>query len=222
MGYAQRENDAAGRPRVLEGRMAGARVVVDVQHVYRTGLHARDQGSVYTLPNGSHVAEAALSGTYAAALVAALRARSAAVLTNVPTRGVLVGPYERRNREANAFDAHAYLACHVNAGGGTYGAAEYMVGGGGQPLAQRIGLAVTATFPEVRGWKCVPLMDGQRGAVCIQAVDARRVALILEPFFGDCPAHVSMMGAAALQGLGEAIAAGLSEWWRQTHAAANG
>lgn len=221
MGYAQRQNDADGRPRVLEGRMAGARVVVDVQHLYRTGAHLGDRGSVFALKNGTHVAEASLATTYAAALVAGLRERSAAVLTNLPTRGILVGPYSRRNYEANAFDAHVYLACHVNAGGGTYGRGEYMAGTGAQLASQRIGIAVTATFPEIRSWQCTPLSPGQRGTVCVEGVDAKRVAIILEPFFGDCPAHEPMMGAGALQGLGAAIAAGLAEWWRMTHPAAN-
>lgn len=213
MGYEQRSNAAAGFPRVLADRLAGLRVVVDVQHVFRSGPKAADRGAEFKTAAGLKTTEAAAALQYAAALCGWLRDRGANVLTNEPTRGILVGPYSVRNSAANAFNADLYLACHVNAGGGAYFAGEYMVGTAGQLAAGAIGRAVLEQFPEVQGQRAVPLVQGQRGAVCIQGVQRSRVALILEPFFGDNARQRGMLEAAALKRLGEAIGAGVAAWW---------
>ncbi len=214
MGYEQRANAAAGLPRVLAGRLAGLRVVVDVQHLYRTGSKATDRGAQFKTAAGLKITEAAAAQQYAAALCSWLAERGAAVLTNEPTRGILVGPYSTRNNAANAYNAHLYLACHVNAGGGAYFAGEFMVGTGGQAVADAIGAVVLERFkPDVQGKRSVPLTHGQRGAVCIEAVQRNRQALILEPFFGDRQEHRRFLEGPALKAMGEAIGAGVAAWW---------
>lgn len=216
MGRAERINVAAGLPRVLATRLEGLRVVVDVQHLHRDGRHAGDRGAVFVLANKTKVTEAAAATMYAGALVSWLQERGATVLTNSPTRGILTGPYSRRNAAANVFQASCYLACHVNAGGGSYFAGEYMVGTNAQPLADTVGQLVLERFPMVQAKKAVPLVQGQRGAVCIQGVDRSRPAVILEPFFGDNPRHWPMLAGPQLKALGEAIGAGVALWWDST------
>lgn len=227
MGSAQRANEAAraeaARLAAAEAvALAGLRVVLDVQHLYREAPHFGDRGSCYTLGNGTHVWEAAAATMYAAAAAAWLRARSALVYTNDPTQGVLVGPYSRRHAAANALGIHAYIACHVNAGGGNYAAAEYMTGSPGQALGTRIGTAITHTFRDIPSAKCVPLVRGARGAVCVEGVDRHIPAIVLEPFFGDNPRQQAIFEPQYLAALGVAVGVGIAAWWQDAKSSASG
>lgn len=204
---------AARAAQDLRSALAGLRVCVDVQHLYRDGKHAGDRGSLYVLASGAKVYETQAATTYAGALCAWLRARGAAVLTNEPASGILTGPYSRRNEAANAWHADAYLACHVNAGGGAYALTEYVVATGAAPLGERIGVAIAQAFPVIRGARTNPLLRGQRGAVCVEACTAVRAALVVEPFFGDNKQHQGLLAAPSLLRLGETIGGAVAEWW---------
>lgn len=218
MGWAKREADQRRRDAIAAAAteavsLAGLRIAVDVQHLYRDGQHAGDRGSIYTLQNGNHVAEADAALSYAHALRDYLAARSAKVLTNQPDMGVLVGPYSKRNQAAAAFGVHAYLACHVNAGGGSYARCEYLAATPGQGLGEAIGLQITAAFPSIHTAHAVPLAPGERGNVCVEACDHTRPAIILEPFFGDNPSQQGLFAPDQLVRLGQAIGAGVGAWW---------
>jgi N-acetylmuramoyl-L-alanine amidase len=191
--------------------LQGLRVVVDVQHLFRPGK-PNDRGSVYRLANGSVTDEGSSTLIYAAALKARLEQGGATVVTNDPARGILVGPYSTRNRSAVTF--HAYLACHLNAGGGNYALTEYMSMTDALPLAAAIKDALLATFPTVipRG-QTRALSSNDRGAVCIERVPAPCVAVLCEPFFGDHPGHQALLAAPQLHLVGEAIADGVAAWW---------
>lgn len=140
---------------ILRTRLSGLRVAVDVQHLFRPSK-PKDQGAVFALGDGTHRTEGAISLHYAQHLVEWLRSRGAEVFTNDPNCAdpVMVaewsGPYSRRQWQANAIGVHAYLACHVNAGGGSYGAVEAMNGTRGIELAQAIVRRLIADFPELR------------------------------------------------------------------------
>ena len=209
MGYAENANAA------LRSSLAGLVAVLDVQHLYQPA-RPRDRGALFTLLDGSHVYETQASTAYAASAGAWLASRGAHVLTNDPVHGILVGPYWTRNRAAAAIHPHAYLACHVNAGGGDYFLAEYMLGSPGAALGAALGSAVQAAFPEIRGAKCNPLQRGQRGAICIEAVAHPTVGVVLEPFFGDRMRMQGIFEPAALARLGAAIGEGLATWWART------
>lgn len=198
--------------------LAGLRIAVDVQHLYRRS-HAGDRGAVFTLPNGTHVTEAHAATQYAGALASELRAGGADVLTNDATAGVLVGDYWTRNRQAAAWRAHAYLACHVNAGGGRYArtcrmAGEYVPGAAfvdAFDLSAAILRALAAGLVEISSGSATVLRRGERGAVCIQSFNGP--GLVLEPFFGDSLAHQGLLVAPGVQAVGMAIAAGVESWW---------
>lgn len=215
MGWESRKNVASGLPRLLATRLSALRAVVDVQHLYRTGLHAHDRGTVYALANGTHIAEADAAIIYAAALTAWLKARGASVLTNDPVTGALTGPYSRRNLLACQWGADCYLACHLNAGGGSYAALEYMAGTSGDALASSIGRQIVNDFPLIGRSRSLALNHGQRGAVCIEGVLGHRAAVILEPFFGDTPAVQGMFAPTKLHQLGETIGEGIAQWWER-------
>ena len=205
-----REERAA---RTLAESLKGLKVAVDVQHLYKAPPDNNDHGAAFVLADGRRVTEAQLSTQYAAALCAWLRARGAAVVTNDPVGGRMLGSYASRNRQATAQGVNAYLACHVNAGGGSYSAVEYMVGTPGAALAQQVGAKLAAAFPIYHGTKAVALVRGQRGAVCIEDCARTIPAVILEPFFGDNPKHQVLATPTMLRILGEAIGQAVAAWW---------
>lgn len=210
-------------------------IAVDIQHLYRTGIFAGDRGTRFRMADGRTLYEADAVTTYAQALAAWLRAWGAQVVVNDPARGILVGPYSRRNAQAATLEGRvtaegvvlghvdAYLACHLNAGLGDYALCEYMAtlpaatGTVCQALADWI-LHGGINDPEVRGRSVKRLVRGERGAVCIQAVAPTVPALILEPFFGDQPRHLPLLETARLVRLGQEIGQGVAAWWRATHA----
>lgn len=191
----------------------GLRVAVDVQHIYRAGDRAGDWGATYALANGTHASEAAAALLYAAGIRAWLRARGATVLTNDPLHGILVGSYPQRNRAADAWRADLYLACHVNAGRGGYTLAEYRSEvKASAPIGRVITHKIRGAFAQsITAERVMPLAAGQRGYVCIG--QCLCPALILEPFFGDNPKHQGMLLPTELVRLGQAIGAGVTDWW---------
>jgi len=194
--------------------VSGLRVVVDVQHLYKTD-RPNDRGAVYTLANGLKVTEASAALLYAQSLCQYLEAQGAAVLTNDPAHGIMVGFYSQRNRAAGAWGATAYIACHVNAGLGQYAAVEYMSTTVGSDLAGAIAPQLKAAFPTtLSAAKLVALSSGQRGASCIERVPSPCAAVLVEPFFGDTPRHQHLLEAPNLKRVGEAIGLGVMEWWK--------
>lgn len=205
MGYEARSRMARA------GELVGLKVAIDVQHLYRSS-HPNDRGTIYTLADRSHVSEAESALIYSAALAGWLRERGAQVLENDPVRGIFVGYYSRRNRAAAAWGAHAYLACHLNAGRGSYCLTEWMAGGRGELLGQAISVALVRNFPAILSQKSVGLHHDERGAVCIERCSPVP-ALIVEPFFGDNPAQQGLLEAHQLMRIGEVIGVGVSDWW---------
>lgn len=200
---------------MIESRLIGLTAAVDVQHLYRES-HPGDQGSMFTDAAGRHTTEASLATVYAIALASWFRARGARVLTNDRAAGTLLGEYWTRNHAAAAWGADVYLACHVNAGGGRYATVEYMNGSPGLFLALSV-LGMLKGVPELNGSHSKALRRGDRGAVCVEGFPADRgAAVILEPFFGDCPAHRPLWAAPRLVGIAGLIGEGVARWWEGT------
>ncbi len=197
---------------ILRRRLEGLRVAVDVQHLYKADNPA-DRGCRFVLASGLTVWEAAAATGYAQSLAHWLIDRGATVRMNDPRTGQLTGSYPRRNRQANTWQAHAYLACHLDAGKGKYAALEYPVGRAGSLLARAIGAALVADFPEIPAHREVPLMEHARGWLCVGAVDAAIAAVLLEPFFGDYRPAQGLLAADRLAAVGEEIGAGVAYWW---------
>ena len=208
MGYAERDK----LPRLLRVRLEGLRVAVDVQHLYKSS-NPLDRGAVFELPGGFHLAEAQAVTVYAQALCAWLAARGTAVLTNDPAAKVMVGSYYRRQKEAEKWEADAYLACHLNAGGGSYAALEYAVGSAGIALSTRIGARLGDDFQEITSYKLVSLSPQARGFSCIDGFPRDRAAVLLEPFFGDNPRQQELLSTPRLVAVGESIGEGVARWW---------
>lgn len=198
--------------------LEGLKIVVDVQHLYRSGIHRGDRGTVFRHPDGTTSIEADMATHYALTLADALRSRGATVWSNDPGAKMLIGPYWSRTAQAMALGADVYLACHVNAGGGSYARAEYMAGSTGEPIARAVVEELARVVPEVKSRQVVPLRRGQRGAVCIEGFVG--AGIILEPFFGDSLANAPLTTLAGLERVGRAIADGITHWWRDWNPAA--
>jgi N-acetylmuramoyl-L-alanine amidase len=202
------------------GYLSGMKVALDVQHLYRPN-HPSDQGTVYHLANGyansSSITEAHCTLIYAGAIHEFLASWGAEVLTNDAGAGVLTGFYSQRNHAAGLWGADLYLACHLNAGGGSYAAIEMMAAHRDDRLTGFIGTELTQSVPEIRSSRAVGLGQTDRGAVCIR--DCSCPAAILEPFFGDTPSQQGLMAAGRLLEVGQAIARGVGSWWRGGHIA---
>jgi N-acetylmuramoyl-L-alanine amidase len=213
MGYAEKGN----LNRLLRTRLEGLRVAVDVQHLYKTS-NPDDRGAVFELPGGFHLNEAQAVTVYAQALCAWLAARGAAVLTNHPAAQVMVGSYYRRQKEAEKWDAQVYLACHLDAGKGSYAALEYVVGSAGMTLGARIGARLCDDFQEILSYKTVSLGPQARGFSCISGFFSARAAVLVEPFFGDNPRQQGLLSTPKLVVVGESIGEGVARWWESVKA----
>jgi N-acetylmuramoyl-L-alanine amidase len=195
--------------------LEGLKAVVDVQHIYRSGIHRWDRGTVYRLATGGKVNEADCAVHYAQTLAAQLRSWGALVWSNEPKSGILVGPYATRQIAATALGANLYLACHLNAGRGTYALVEYMDGGLGAAVGKAITSELANSLPEVDSGKVVVLEPTDRGAVCIRGFTAGP-SVILEPLFGDNAVHQRLLSLAGLEMVGLGVARGVATWWRQS------
>jgi len=216
MGWAARSKVAAASRAsedaiLLARRLAGLHVAVDVQHIYRPAKPA-DRGAEFLLATGHKITEAEIATSYAQGLAGWLAARGASVLTNNPATATMVGPYSRRNLEAAKASCDLYLACHVNAGRGSYATVEYMAKSASRPAAEAIALALLQDVPEIRSHRLVQLAHGERGAVCIEAFTVAP-ALLLEPFFGDYAPAQALLAPARLKAVGETIGKGIATWW---------
>lgn len=193
--------------------LEGLKVAVDVQHLWKPPPHDGDRGSLYTLEDGTHVTEAHCTTIYAMSLCAWLTARGASVLTNNPARHVLIGFYSERCRAALHWGAHVYLACHLNAGRGSYASLESMAETPGLNLGIWIGEELRRASSLILSTRTVALKLGERGAPCVQAALPPCAAVIVEPFFGDNPRQQILMTGPGLAQVGEAIATGVGNWW---------
>ncbi len=178
-------------------------VAVDVQHRYRGGIHAKDRGTRFTLANGGVTWEADAAEGYAAVLADALEAGGFQTMRNDPARGTLIGPYWRRHVQAKAAGAGLYLACHVNAGGGSYGLTEFVAGTNSGALANGIVAALDRDIAQVLSGHARVMVPGQRGYGCLPST---RGGVLLEPFFGDKPSHQSLFDRSGLALVGTSIA----------------
>jgi N-acetylmuramoyl-L-alanine amidase len=215
MGWAKRAGDVrraddAARAVMLER----VKAVVDVQHLYRDGIHTGDRGSRYRLKDGSTLWEADAALQYAAVIGRELKSLGASVWTNDPHSGILVGPYSRRHQSAMVMGANLYLACHLNAGGGAYASVEYMRLTASEPIAKCVTAELEQSFSEIHRSRTVALAPGDRGAVCVQGFTTGP-AIILEPLFGDYADHQGLLTLVGLERVGQAIVRGIVTWARR-------
>jgi len=130
--------------------------------------------------------------------------------------------YRNRHERAKDYRAHAYIACHVNAGFSgrrqPFGAFFYdNRSEKGKALAKSLSTALVIGAPAVLscrtfsahpdGWTA-PAYNTIRGVY-----DGRPVGICAEPFFLDCEEHSWLLHDSALVRVGTALAEGLHAWY---------
>lgn len=113
-----------------------------------------------------------------------------------------------------------YVACHLNAGGGSYGLVGYhhrTPYSGGVTLARRIARQLGRACPELsraRAEAAAPDNAWRRMHGTIAGLDRRVIGICYEPAFVDQPDHAPLLTGPGLQRVGEALAAGIIDYIR--------
>ena len=127
------------------------------------------------------------------------------------------GWYSARHRRVNEYAANVsgqcvYVACHINAGSGDYGASFYdHRSASGSSLAHSVNLRLQNACPELQSVKSIASSPDdwtQNAYNTIKGV-GRPVALCFEPLFIDCPAHASLTSPQGIRRVGIALAEGI-------------
>jgi N-acetylmuramoyl-L-alanine amidase len=124
--------------------------------------------------------------------------------------------HQRVNQYARGHDKSVYVSCHINAGGGDYGATFYdHRSTNGQRLATHIN-------GRLHQW-CDPLHNKTKQIAArpddwtsnafntIKRVSSP-VAVCFEPFFIDCENHKSLTSLSGLELVGTALAVGIKSY----------
>jgi len=127
------------------------------------------------------------------------------------------GWYNNRHRRVNDYCADVngrcvYVACHINAGGGAYGASFYdHRSSSGASLAHAVNLRLLNACPELSDAKSIPAKPDdwtQNAYNTIKGV-GKPVSLCFEPLFIDCEAHRPLMTPEGIRRVGVALAEGI-------------
>jgi len=171
-------------------------IVLDMGHTGHTGGR----------PGATH---GALSE---ASIVRRYVCRAADVLEAAGHTVEIIGAGAYSSRQSYSSGASAYVACHVNAGWkpGYRGAVFTLPTGGG--LAAELATEIEALTGSSRVWD-VMRAGWTRHAWALIA-SALCPAVVYEPVFIDCPAHLDLCQAP--DQIGEALAAGLIAYLRQS------
>lgn len=188
-----------------------ALVILDRQHVGKP--NNLDDLGAYSELSQEH--EAHMVGRYMLEVEWTLRKLGHRVVT------ISDGPYNNRHKRANDFFAREsgaciYLAGHLNAGGGDYGALFHdhrsaMGAAASEFLAYH--LMKVEGIGEVKVVESRPTDWTKNAFHTIDGVyTGRGCGVCLEPFFIDCKQHAHLMGDDGLDMIGNAIAKGVDGW----------
>tara|TARA_R100000654_G_scaffold73709_1_gene106857 strand:- start:12287 stop:12871 length:585 start_codon:yes stop_codon:yes gene_type:complete len=124
-------------------------------------------------------------------------------------RHARVNYYDERNR--NSDTPSVYIACHLNAGGGSYAAQFYdSRSATGKILANLMNEGLL-NLPQIQSVKSIPCHneDWTKNAFyCIKRI-GYPVAICCEPLFIDHPPHKELLTVDGMKKLGEAMALGI-------------
>jgi len=187
-------------------------IYIDIQHIGKPH-RPNDMGAGFG--DAVEEAEAYWTSLYAFHLEMRLRTLGYSVMR------LSDGRYSDRHERVNRYEADfpqdkpsVYLSCHINAGGGSYGAMFYDHRSSlGPSLAAAI--ADGMDLPGIRAVKSIPASPGDwtRNAYNTIKRVRRPVSICLEPFFIDNPAHQRYMAVDKINLVGEGIANGIHAWY---------
>jgi len=186
-------------------------VILDYQHFGKPGKN--DKGA---FANGKH--ETDLTWKYIEAAKAELKSKGHRVVV------LKSGYYGTRHRRAIALAGnnpermHAYIACHVNAGGGDYSVCLYdHRSKNGIELADDVRTELGKAFPQIRRHLTKPASpvawtNGFNTIKGVFAGPSNLSGVCFEPAFIDNLKHQSCLTPDGLERMGRALAAGCIAW----------
>jgi len=193
-------------------------VYLDRQHSGKPGRKAGDRGAAVDLDGDGTIGiderEAMLTARYLLACEAALLEAGHTVIPI--SDGWYSDRHARVNQYAGGFDCQqVYVAAHLNAGKGDYGAVFWdHRSRSGPELASRIARQIRMVAPEINGVKTIAAKpdDWTRAAFATIAGVVQPVAICFEPFFMDQPSHADLSSRSGLAAIGRGLAAGIDAW----------
>ena len=196
-----------------------ALIFLDRQHAGKPGRKVGDRGAQADLDGDGkievHEREAMLTPSYLLHAETRLLELGHDVITL--SDGWYSERHNRVNRYSDAYSgAKVYIAAHLNAGGGDYGALFYdHRSSNGPKLAQKIALLMKHSFPELGGGvKIIPAKpnDWTRNALNTIGNVGSPVAICFEPCFIDTDSHQILLTKEGLARLGKVLADGIHAW----------
>ena len=198
----------------------GCIVYLDRQHSGKPGRKAKERGAGPDLDGDGVVCveerEAMLTARYLLACESALIEMGHTVIP------IGDGWYSDRHRRVNAYAGtfpagtpQVYVAGHLNAGGGDYGAVFYdHRSRSGPELAARIAKQLRMVAPEINGVKCIEAKPDNwtRNAYATIGGVMQPVAICYEPCFMDRDSHADLLTREGLSAIGRSLAAGIDTW----------
>ena len=196
-----------------------ALIFLDRQHTGKPGRKASDRGAEADLDGDGkvevHEREAMLTPKYL------LHAEERLIELGHDVITLSDGWYSERHDRVNRYSERVsgskiYIAAHLNAGGGNYGALFYdSRSSSGAKLGQEIALKMKHTCPELEGG--IKVIPAKPGDWTVHALNTIRgvgspVALCFEPCFIDNDTHRYMLTDEGLSRIGVALADGIDEW----------
>ena len=131
------------------------------------------------------------------------------------------GWYSQRHERVNKYSdgvsgPKVYVAAHLNAGGGNYGAVFYdHRSSSGPKLAQEIALKLKEACPEIEGGvKIIPAKPDDWTSHAFNTVRGvgSPSTVCFEPCFLDTTSHQPLLSGDGLQRIGRALADGIHAW----------
>jgi hypothetical protein len=190
--------------------------ILDIQHGRKRDGAPVDPGAAYDLDGDGVVGETGERE------IDITRAYVGAARVGLETVGLAVevldsGSYDERHVRACVLARGAswagYIACHVNAGRGTYGLVKHdhrSIGGRkfATVLAEELVRAAVGLKPELTSAKVVPLTPSERGWSCIDGIyrgPAWLVGVLFEPGFIDTTSHRPLWTPAGVERIGAVL-----------------
>ena len=187
-------------------------IVLDRQHRGKPSKPS-DLGAGYDIDGDGRIAiserEAMLTGLMALAAEARLIELGHEV---VPMSD---GHYHERHERANARGADAYIALHLNAGHGDYGAVFHDYRSlRGPGLAESIAGVLSDTADELKRVRVIDARPTDWTANAYRCISglAAPIGIVYEPCFMDSPDHAPLLLEQGQRRLGNALAVGIHRW----------
>lgn len=197
-------------------------VFLDIQHIgIPHSKKVNSTGAAKDLDNDGKIEQNELEAyntwIYAGHCMARLRELGHQVIALAdgwyPARHARVNDYVAKMLDSA--EVSVYVSCHLNAGGGNYGAvfADHR-SGRGAVLAKKIAESLQERCPElekVRTFPATPEDWTKNAYYTIKNVKAP-IGICFEPFFMDCADHLVLFHPEGLERVGAALAEGINNY----------